>query len=705
MGIRLKGQTSGYVEIKAPATAADNTLTFPNGNGSNGQILTTDGSGNLSFSNPADTDKITEGNTEAEVVDSGSDGHFKVTTEGSERVRVGPAGQIGIGGANYGSTGQVLTSTGGSTAASWSNVEISSDTSPQLGGHLDVNGNDIVTTSNGDIDLDPNGSGQVVFKGNATRGSGAVKLNCENNSHGIVVQGPPHSAGANYTLTLPNDTGTSGQLLSTNGSGVTSWTDAAGGATFEATQAGSAIANGDTCNVRSDGKVEKVSQTTTLRGTSNYVSTARYDLNGVPSDDYRGVFDESKGAHLVMFRRTSDSNMFVQAFRCDSSTTRSEGTVESIFGGTMSEQLELVYVPHARGVLCFGIDTGGGLSCRFAEINSDLSITLHNSVTIESSGVGAQTFNCSYDKNAEKVVVVYEKSGILARVITIPDDPDNISAGTALTAFSGSYPENASIVYDDNAQKHVVICKNASNDLEGKVLTVSGTTATVGSGTTITTSQPRYTKGAYDPVNQKILFVFFDNDDGDDGKGFVATISGTSVSFGTVVDFESSGIVVTDCAYDKYSGRTMVCWVQKSTNDIYISRATISGTSVSFATAVDTGLNTNSNQHIGLSFDPIHNIAVITSKSSSGVGQQSFVQHSNVATNLGDAYIGISDGAYSSGATATIQIVSSIDDAQSGLIPGNKYYVQKDGTLALYANSPSVFAGTAVSATKLIVKG
>ena len=67
----------------------------------------------------ADTDKIVEGNSEAEVVDTGSDGHFKVTTEGSERIRVGPAGQLGIAGANYGTSGQVLTSGGPSGAVSW----------------------------------------------------------------------------------------------------------------------------------------------------------------------------------------------------------------------------------------------------------------------------------------------------------------------------------------------------------------------------------------------------------------------------------------------------------------------------------------------------------------------------------------------------------------------------------------------------------
>ena len=36
----------------------------------------------------ADADKISEGNTEAEVVDTGSNGHFKITTEGTERIRL-----------------------------------------------------------------------------------------------------------------------------------------------------------------------------------------------------------------------------------------------------------------------------------------------------------------------------------------------------------------------------------------------------------------------------------------------------------------------------------------------------------------------------------------------------------------------------------------------------------------------------------------
>lgn len=43
--------------------------------------------------------------------------------------------------------------------------DVSSDTSPQLGGNLDVNGNSIVSTSNADITLTPNGTGRITFNG------------------------------------------------------------------------------------------------------------------------------------------------------------------------------------------------------------------------------------------------------------------------------------------------------------------------------------------------------------------------------------------------------------------------------------------------------------------------------------------------------------------------------------------------------------
>jgi hypothetical protein len=75
------------------------------------------------------------------------------------------------------------------------------DTSPQLGGDLDMNGQDIVTTSNADIELAPNGTGKVVVKGNTNPGT--VVFNCEANTHGQTVKAQPHSASVTNVLTLP----------------------------------------------------------------------------------------------------------------------------------------------------------------------------------------------------------------------------------------------------------------------------------------------------------------------------------------------------------------------------------------------------------------------------------------------------------------------------------------------------------------------
>ena len=80
-------------------------------------------------------------------------------------------------------------------------TELSGDTSPQLGGDLDMNGQDIVTTSNADIELAPNGTGKTVLKGNTNPGT--LVFNCESNSHGQTVKSQPHSASVTNVLTLP----------------------------------------------------------------------------------------------------------------------------------------------------------------------------------------------------------------------------------------------------------------------------------------------------------------------------------------------------------------------------------------------------------------------------------------------------------------------------------------------------------------------
>ena len=171
------------------------------------------------------------------------------------------------------------------TGANVGITDVIGDTTPQLGGNLDVNGKDIVSVSNGDIEIDPNGSGVVIFKGNATKGSGQFKLNCENNSHGITIKGPPHSAAANYTLTLPNNDGDSNQYLQTNGSGVLSW--ASVDLSTYATLASPALTGTATAvNLTLSGNLIVNGTTTTINSTTLSVDDKNIELGTVdtPSD-------------------------------------------------------------------------------------------------------------------------------------------------------------------------------------------------------------------------------------------------------------------------------------------------------------------------------------------------------------------------------------------------------------------------------------
>ncbi len=115
-------------------------------------------------------------------------------------------------------------------AASGAITDVVDDSTPQLGGDLDVNSNDIVSTSNGNIKLLPNGSGKVIADGDGSSGGislsdGVIDIRtgtgsvakvlfyCESsNAHAQTLQAQPKSAGVTNTLTLP--AGASSTLVS-----------------------------------------------------------------------------------------------------------------------------------------------------------------------------------------------------------------------------------------------------------------------------------------------------------------------------------------------------------------------------------------------------------------------------------------------------------------------------------------------------------
>ena len=98
----------------------------------------------------------------------------------------------------------------------------------------------ITDGSNGNITATPNGTGLVEIGGNTNPGT--IQLNCENNSHGIKLQSPPHSSSQSYTLKFPTGNVTADRFLkvdSVTGSGTTgvgqlSFAEVSGGTSWQA---------------------------------------------------------------------------------------------------------------------------------------------------------------------------------------------------------------------------------------------------------------------------------------------------------------------------------------------------------------------------------------------------------------------------------------------------------------------------------------
>ena len=105
-------------------------------------------------------------------------------------------------------------------------TELLNDTSPQLGGNLDINGNDIVSTSNADIDIIPNGTGDVNL------GSDTVQIGDNNANATLTTQGTGdlilNTNNGTNTGNITLEDGANGHIqFTTNGTGAIKFNDLA----------------------------------------------------------------------------------------------------------------------------------------------------------------------------------------------------------------------------------------------------------------------------------------------------------------------------------------------------------------------------------------------------------------------------------------------------------------------------------------------
>lgn len=106
--------------------------------------------------------------------------------------------------------------------------DVVSDTTPQLGGDLDVNGNSIVSASNGNIVIAPDGTGDVRVSGTTDQAARIELYEDADNGTNFTALAATDSVSSDVTWTLPAEDGSFGDALVTNGNGNLSFKDVAG---------------------------------------------------------------------------------------------------------------------------------------------------------------------------------------------------------------------------------------------------------------------------------------------------------------------------------------------------------------------------------------------------------------------------------------------------------------------------------------------
>ena len=231
MTLKLKGSTSGYVALDAPSSAGDNTLTLPTTNGSADQLLKTDGSGNLSWTDDNSGVSLTgsTNNTIATVTGANAiQGEANLTFDGST---LALAGNMQFTAANA----QIELNNGGPRFWSPSANTLTIHTGGGLGSssnerlRIDSGGRLLIGQTSG-FDLYANGLLQV----SATSGTAAISVNrfSNNGSSPYINLGKSRGGIGTYTIVQDDDRlgqinfcGADGNDLASPAAGIAGYVD------------------------------------------------------------------------------------------------------------------------------------------------------------------------------------------------------------------------------------------------------------------------------------------------------------------------------------------------------------------------------------------------------------------------------------------------------------------------------------------------
>jgi len=471
-----------------------------------------------------------------------------------------------------------------------------------------------------------------------------------------------------------------------------------GGGAVDFTASGS-LSNGDLVKLNSNGTVSVVAG----GGVGSEVT-----FDSTNSTETTATFDSNSNKVVVAYKDGGNSNYGTAIVGTVSGSSISFGS-PAIFESDSVDQLNCTFDSNSNKVVIFYNDTGNNYyGTAVVGTVSGTSISFGTPVVFHTAYSYVSKNASTFDSNSNKVVIVWGDNAtgnkfLKAKVGTVSGTSISFGSATTITDFNASNQYGAT--FDSNSNKVVVVYRgDSSPDYYGTAVvgTVSGTSISFGSAATFRSGRVAHPRCTFDSNSNKVVVAFVDYNNSERGAAVVGTVSGTSISFGTSVFFtavsENLDGTYTIPSFDSDSNKVIIAYENNDPNpdETKVVVGIVDGTSIVFQPSIV--LDTDGSQQIGLTFDSNANRAVVLwSKRSNNYGTAATFKPSDVFE-----WIGFASADVSNGATATINVVSSVNEGQSSLEVGSKYYLPDSGTLTTTAISGRE-VGFATAATKLLI--
>lgn len=451
------------------------------------------------------------------------------------------------------------------------------------------------------------------------------------------------------------------------------------------------LSSGQAVVLKTDGTVSAVGETSQSAGSATVFAAANLDY-------LSSAFDSLNNKVVVAYQNQDASDYGYAVVGTISGTNISFGT-PVVFESASAVYISATFDSSSNKVVIAYRDGGNSFyGTAIVGTVSGTSISFGTASVFET----AQTdrISSAFDSSNNKIVIAYKDVGnsSYGTAIVGTVSGTSISFGSPVV-FEAASADYTSTTFDTASNKIVIAYRDGGNSGYGTAIigTVSGTSISFGSAVVFEAATCGFTEAVFDSNSNKVVIAYQDIGNSNYGTAIVGTVSGTSISFGAAVVFETNITVFPAPTFDSSSNKVVIAY-RDNANSSYgtVIAGTVSGTSISFGPALvfeSAASNFNS-----ATFDSNSNKVAISYKDGGNSNYGTSVVYTSPSSNFAD-FIGITAEAISDTATGAVNVYGGINEAQTGLTIGSDYYVQDDGSLSTTASDVKV--GQAISATTI----